>query len=158
MTFHASIHAAASSSKSGATKPGPFIDPDPTPRGRVRVVVADDDPDTVLSLTALLEDEGFDTIAVYDGREVLRAVVDSGAQAALIDIGMPGMSGYDVARALRKRYDSGKPLLIAVTAWAKITDRLMAKVAGFDHHVAKPYDPNKLLQLLAPLTDRPPQN
>ena len=123
----------------------------PAPRRRARIVVADDDRDTVLSLTALLEDEGFETLAVYDGLRVVQAVVEFRAHAALVDIGMPGMSGYDIARELRKRYDAAKPLLIAVTAWTKAADRLMATVAGFDHHVGKPYDPNHLLELLAPL-------
>ena len=157
MTLHR-ISALAGHTKFQAPESFGFVDPDPTPRGRIRVVVADDDRDTVLSLTALLEDEGYETLGVYDGGEVLRAVATFGAEAALIDIGMPGMSGYDVARALRTRYDRSKPLLIAVTAWTKITDRLMARVAGFDHHVAKPYDPNKLLALLAPLAGSSPPN
>src|SRR5258705_10512765 len=87
----------------------------PAPRRRLRVVVGDDDRDTVLSLSALLEEEGFETMGVYNGHDAVAAVSSFGADAALIDIGMPGMSGYDIARALRQRYDGAKPLLIAVT-------------------------------------------
>ena len=132
-------------------------DPDAAPRRPIRIVVADDDRDTVLSLSALLQEEGFEAIGVYNGREVGAAVRESGADAALVDIGMPGMSGYDVARELRRRYDSCKPLLIAVTAWAKTADKLMARAAGFDHHIGKPYDPNELLRLLGTLNAHRPR-
>ena len=149
MTLYAMLRAAETPSDSPPSKYGAPGDATPTPRLRGRVVVADDDRDTVLSLTALLEDEGFDTLGVHHGNEVVRAVVEFRADAALVDIGMPGMSGYDIARALRRRFDGAKPLLIAVTAWTKHSDRLMARAAGFDHHVAKPYDPSRLLELLA---------
>jgi len=59
------------------------------------------------------------------------------------------MDGYDIARVFRKLYASAAPTLIAVTAWQKSADKLMAKHAGFDHHVGKPYDPKALLDLLA---------
>lgn len=119
-------------------------------RGRLRVLIADDDRDTVASLEALLHDEGHHTRAVYHGRDVVNAVGDFVPDVVLLDIGLPGMTGYDVARHLRERYGSAKPVLIAVTAWTKSTDKLMmAKYAGFDHHVSKPYEPRELLGLIA---------
>lgn len=116
---------------------------------RLRVLVADDDRDTVASLEALLHDAGYQTCAVYHGRDVRAAIAQFAPHVVLLDIGMPGMSGYDVARELRQHYGSAKPVLVAVTAWTKSADKLMARSAGFDHHVGKPYDPNELLELIA---------
>jgi CheY-like chemotaxis protein len=114
----------------------------------LRVVVADDDPDAVLSLRALLEDEGYEVKTVTSGPQALDAVRDFGADVLLLDIGMPLMSGYEVARILRERYASAKPMLIAVTGRQSVQDKSLAHNTGFDHYVAKPYDPNQLLGLL----------
>src|SRR3954462_4112489 len=128
------------------------IDPSSRPgRRSLRILIAEDDRDTAMSLEALLNDEGHDTRCVYRGREVVGMARDFGADVVLLDIGMPGMSGYDVARVFRKVYGNAGPALIAVTAWNKSADKLMAKHAGFDHHVGKPYDPEELLELIARL-------
>ena len=121
----------------------------------LRVLIADDDRDTVASLEALLHDEGHSTCCVFHGRDVVFRVADFGPEVVLLDIGMPGMTGYDVARELRQRYASAKPILVAVTAWGTAVDRLMAKAAGIDHHFHKPYDPRELLGLLARIGARP---
>ena len=113
-----------------------------------RVVVADDDRDTVLTLVTLLRAEGYETKGVYDGKEVVKAVHDFSADAALIDIAMPGATGYEVAREIRKRFGADAPVLIAVTAWKKHADQVLAQLAGFDYHIGKPYDPNGLLAIL----------
>ena len=120
-----------------------------------RILVADDDTDTVLSLTALLREEGYAVRGVHRGSEVLQAVFNFAPDVVLLDIGMPQMSGYDVARTLRERYGSARPALIAVTGRAGETDRQQALAAGFEHHVAKPYEPRALLALLALLARRP---
>lgn len=73
---------------------------------------------------------------------------DFGCDVVLLDIGMPGINGYDVARIFRKTYGGAKPVLIAVTAWNRTPDQLMAKAAGFDQHFGKPYDPQRLLATL----------
>jgi len=72
----------------------------------------------------------------------------------LLDIGMPGINGYDIARIVRKTFASSRPTLIAVTAWTKSADKLMAKAAGFDYHFGKPYDPPTLLAILRDLSTR----
>jgi CheY-like chemotaxis protein len=64
---------------------------------------------------------------------------------------MPGMTGYDVAREVREHYGTGRPLLIAVTGWKKPSDRILAQLAGFDHHLPKPFESYRLLELLEPL-------
>ena len=116
-----------------------------------RILVADDDKDAVLALTALLETEGYEVRGVYHGAEVLDAVFNFAPDVVLLDISMPRMSGYEVARQLRERYGSARPTLIAVTAMTRTVDRAYARAAGFEHHVAKPYEPKQLLALIGGL-------
>jgi DNA-binding response OmpR family regulator len=125
------------------------------PRGRrkLRILVADDERDQVATLAAILQDEGHDVREVYRGTEVLRMVRDFDPDVALIDIGMPGMSGYDVARELRQEFGKQRPLLIAVTGWKQSSDRILARLAGFDFHLAKPFESKELLALIAPLAE-----
>jgi len=115
---------------------------------QLRVLVADDDKDAVASLVALLCEEGHEVRGVHGGLAVLDKVRDFGPDVVLLDIGMPHISGYEVARDLRARYASARPLLIAITGHGKPSDRTLAQLAGFDHHFTKPYDPNALLALL----------
>src|SRR3954462_7835603 len=115
---------------------------------RLRVLVADDDRDAVGTLLELLRDEGHEVRGVYTGLDVLDSVRDFAPDAVLLDIGMPHINGYEVARELRLRYASARPLLIAVTGRNQAGDRLFAQLAGFDHHIAKPYDPADLLRVL----------
>lgn len=117
----------------------------------LRVLVVDDDKDAVLSLLLLLRDEGHDARGVYDAAGMWRQIDDFGPDAVLLDITLPDRNGYDVARELRRRFGDERPLLIAVTAWNKGSDRILAELAGFDHHVGKPYAPPALLELLRPL-------
>jgi len=119
-----------------------------------RILVADDDKDTVLSLIALLREEGYEVRGVHRGSEVLQAVFNFAPDVVLLDIGMPQMSGYDVARTLRERYGSARPALIAVTGRAGDADQRQARAAGFEHHVAKPYEPRALLRLIGELSGR----
>src|SRR3982751_2245785 len=117
----------------------------------LRILIADDERDQVATLALLLLDEGHEVREVYRGSEVLRMVRDFDPDVALIDIGMPGMTGYDVAREIRQVYGEGRPLLVAVTGWKQSSDRILARLAGFDHHLAKPFEPQALLSLIEPL-------
>jgi DNA-binding response OmpR family regulator len=116
---------------------------------RLRVVVADDDRDEVLSLSALLREDGHEVRGVANGRQALKAVSEFGADVLLLDIGMPGLSGYEVARALRDRYGGARPTLIAVTGRTAPVDQTLLSMTGFDLYVAKPYDPRVLLGIVA---------
>ncbi|MCD6040513.1 MAG: histidine kinase [Burkholderiales bacterium] len=120
-----------------------------------RILVADDDKDAVLILTALLRGEGYAVRGVHRGADVLQEVFNFAPDVVLLDIGMPQMSGYDVARTLRERYGSARPALIAVTGRAEEADRQQARAAGFEHHVAKPYEPRALLALIGELAGAP---
>lgn len=130
--------------------------PQPARRRRLRVLVADDERDQVATLAAILQDEGHEVREVYRGSEVLRMVRDFDPDVALIDIGMPGMTGYDVAREVRDACGMQRPLLIAVTGWKQSSDRILAKLAGFDHHLPKPFETEALLELIEPLASPPP--
>ena len=123
--------------------------PVPQPRRPLRVLVADDDRDNVLMLMEVLRDERHETKGVYDGDAVIDAVTLFKPDVVLLDIGMPQRTGYELARYLRKRFGDQGITLIAITGWKKASDRILATLAGFDHHVAKPYDPQTLIDLLA---------
>lgn len=119
---------------------------------RLRILVADDDRDQVTTLAALLIDEGHEVREVYRGSEITRMAREFDPDVALIDISMPGMNGYDAARELRQEFGKVRPMLIAITGWKQSSDRILARLAGFDHHMPKPFDPKALLELIAPLS------
>jgi len=124
----------------------------PLPGRPLRILLADDDRDATLSLATLLRLEGYEVRHVYDGDATLVAVREFEPDLVLIDIGMPKLSGYDVARHVREHYGKNGPVLVALTGWKQASDRILATLAGFDHHVAKPYDPGVLLQLVRSVT------
>jgi CheY-like chemotaxis protein len=116
-----------------------------------RVLIADDDRDGTLTLSTVLELEGYEVRAVHGGQDALDAAREFRPHAVVLDIGMPKVTGYDCARRLRQRYGEHCPLLIALTGWKQASDKILANLAGFDHHVAKPYEPAEVLRLLAKL-------
>ena len=121
---------------------------------KLRVLIADDDRDMVATLAAILNDEGHTVREVYRGTEVLRLIEQFDPDVALVDIGMPGMSGYDVAREVRETHDK-RPMLIAITGWKKPSDRILARLVGFDHHLPKPFEPDVLLRLIQSSDTKP---
>jgi len=130
-------------------EPVPSAVPGAAPAQRaLRVLIADDSRDEVAMLSVILRDEGHTVREVYRGSEVLRVVAEFDPDVALLDIGMPGMTGYDVAREVRKLYGKARPVLVAITGWKQSSDRMLAAMAGFDHHLAKPFDTRQLLELL----------
>lgn len=116
-----------------------------------RVLIADDDRDGTMTLSTVLELEGYQVRAVHGGQDALDAAREFRPHAVVLDIGMPKVTGYDCARHLRQRYGEHCPMLIALTGWKQASDKILANLAGFDHHVAKPYEPAELLRLLAKL-------
>jgi PAS domain S-box-containing protein len=114
---------------------------------RRRVLVVDDNVDAADSLALLLKLSGQETRVAYDGPTALLVAEAFRPQLVLLDIGMPGMDGYEVARRLREQ--GRKVPLVAVTGWGQEEDRRRSREAGFDHHLVKPVDPSALQQLLA---------
>jgi DNA-binding response OmpR family regulator len=118
---------------------------------RLRVLVADDDPDMVASLLVLLRDEGHEVLGVHHGADVVESVGDFAPDALLLDIGLPSQDGYEIARLLRERYGSARPIIVAITGRTRPAERLLAEMAGFDFHFTKPFEPKELLATLSSL-------
>ena len=112
-----------------------------------RVLVVDDNADAAESLAMLLEVNGDSVRVAYDGEEALEAEGDFHPDVILLDIGMPKLSGYDVARRIRQARGS-KVLIVAITGWGQEDDRRRAREAGFDHHFTKPVDYQALLDVI----------
>jgi DNA-binding response OmpR family regulator len=127
----------------------------PPPRP-LRVLIVDDDRDTLLTLGTLCRAEGMEVEMLRRGAGVPAAVAQFVPDVILLDIGLPDRSGFDVAEELSERYGEHGPLLIAVTAYASESEREMARISGFHHFIAKPYDPQSLLRRLSLLKPRGP--
>jgi CheY-like chemotaxis protein len=117
--------------------------------GPLRVLVADDNHDGADSLALLVQLWGHRPVVAYDGASALGKALDAPPDAALVDIGMPGLDGCEVARRLRQTPGLEKSLLVALTGHAREEDRRRCLAAGFDHFLTKPYEPAALEQLLA---------
>ena len=122
-----------------------------TPTHRLRILVADDDRDEVLTLSTLLQDEGHEVIEIYRADAVLELARRYKPDVALLDIGMPGMTGFEVARKLRDQLGAACPVLVAVTAWNQTAAKALGKLVGFSHYIIKPYAMDELLDVLVKL-------
>lgn len=120
----------------------------------LRLLLVDDNPDIRRMSSHLLERSGCEVRAAADGREALEALAAGIPDAALIDIGLPDMSGYEVAQGILAATDGQAPYLIAITGFGQPEDRRKALASGFDAHLVKPISLGDLLDLLAPLRDR----
>jgi CheY-like chemotaxis protein len=115
--------------------------------GVTRVLVADDVRDSADTLAALLGTSGFDARAVYDGRDAVTVAGMWHPDGALLDLSLPGLSGYEVAREFRRMYGQ-KIRLVAYTGWGSSSDRDRCIEAGFDGFLVKPADPEQLLRVM----------
>jgi DNA-binding response OmpR family regulator len=112
-----------------------------------RVLVVDDNEDAADSLAMLLTVRGDKVRIAYDGAEAVATEHDFNPEVVLLDIGLPKLSGYDVARRIRSARGDGV-LIIAITGWGQDDDRQRAREAGFDHHFTKPVDFEMLFDLI----------
>ncbi|HEU5074005.1 MAG TPA: ATP-binding protein, partial [Polyangiaceae bacterium] len=130
----------------------PANDGMPTPAGpptsRRRVLVVDDNVDAAEVLAALLELRGHEVAIAHDGVQALSLVESARPAVVLLDIEMPGMNGYEVARAVRSDSTLSDIRLIAVSGHAAATDRNRSRLSDFDAHMVKPVDPAKLFALI----------
>jgi len=124
-------------------------DPAQASSTRRRILVADDNKDAAESLAMLLEMAGHEVRVAHHGQAALSLAQVFRPDTALLDIGMPDMSGYEVAQALRREAWAADIALIALTGWGQDSDRRRALEAGFDHHLIKPVDPDQLAGLIA---------
>lgn len=118
-------------------------------RAGARVLVADDNVDAAESLAELLRLVGYEVHVAHDGEQALAAFKRCEPDVALLDVGMPRMTGLQVARAIRSLPAGQRTILLAVTGWGQPRDRLEALAAGFDHHITKPVDPSEIQSLIA---------
>jgi PAS domain S-box-containing protein len=115
----------------------------------LRILVVDDNRDAADSLGMLLEALGAEVRVAYDGPAGLAALEHFAPQAVLLDLGMPGMDGYETARRLRLSPPARDMILIALTGWGQNEEQRRTRQAGFDHHLVKPVDIAELLGVLA---------
>jgi CheY-like chemotaxis protein len=113
-----------------------------------RVLVADDNRDASETLAMLLRLDGYEVHVANDGLEAIELYSRVRPDVAILDIGMPGLSGHEVAQRIRG-LGGHQATLIAVTGWGQKTDKEQAAASGFDHHFTKPVEPNELSRLLA---------
>lgn len=127
-----------------ALAPEPPVAMEAVPRrhGRVRVLIVDDNADCADALATFLGLLGHDVQTAADGRTALRLTAAAAPEVALVDIGLPGMDGYEVARRLRAT--CADTLLVALTGYGRDEDRRKAFGVGFQHHLVKPVDPHAL--------------
>jgi CheY-like chemotaxis protein len=131
-----SIHATAASAQCSAG-------------GRARkILVVDDNVDAADSLSMLLQLSGYDLTVAHDGAEALRVLVQEVPDVILLDIGLPGMNGYEVAQRVRELPALAQTRLIAMTGYGQESDKKAAAAAGFDAHLVKPVDYQLLTRMI----------
>ncbi|WP_397568110.1 response regulator [Schlesneria sp. T3-172] len=120
----------------------------------LRILVVDDNFDSAASLAMLLKLNGHTTQTAHNGPDALAVAESSRPQVVFLDIGLPGMNGYEVAHRLRSNTALGKLFLVALTGWGTEDDRRIAKESGFDHHFTKPVEMTAIVDLLRELGRR----
>jgi two-component system, sensor histidine kinase len=130
-----------------APAPAPVRD-NGEPTGRRRVLLADDNEDFIESFATMLRDMGHEVHCAGDGQEALRLASEIRPDVAFLDIGLPKLNGYELARRIRALPDAERMTLVAVTGWGQEDDRQRAREAGFHLHMIKPVEPEQILEIL----------
>ena len=136
--------------------PGPGPGPGPVlPAARLaRVLIVDDNVDAALTLAEIVRMTGHEVMTAHDGPAALAGLAEFAPDIAVLDIGLPGMSGYELAHALRGAQGRSPLRLIALTGYGQPQDRERALAAGFDEHLVKPVSVQRLLDVMASLFRR----
>ena len=137
--------------------PQPLAHPEPVPPGPDaaphavtprKILVVDDNVDAANSLSTLLTMSGHATSLAHDGTEALRLATEEEPDLVLLDVGLPGIDGYEVARRVRRLPRLRHTRLIAMTGYGQESDKLAAAEAGFDRHLVKPVDFDVLVEMI----------
>jgi CheY-like chemotaxis protein len=118
------------------------------------VLVVDDNVDAAETLAMLLGVTGHAVTLAHDGPGAVQAAIDGRPDVVLLDIGLPGLDGYEVAQRIRQQAALKGVVLVALTGYGQDTDRQRSREAGFDHHLVKPADFNEINRLLAGLAQK----
>lgn len=133
----------------GAVIPQKRVDPAPEmARHRARVLVVDDNVDTATALSKLLQLLGHDVDVAHDGLTAMQAAKKSPYDVVLLDIGLPGMTGYEVAKELRRETNTSRSVIVAISGYGQEEDMRRSLEAGFDRHLVKPVEYEQLLTLV----------
>ncbi|MFI5398062.1 MAG: response regulator [Candidatus Binatia bacterium] len=124
---------------------------EPAPESALRVLVVEDNEDVARSIAMLLELWGHKAQVVHEAQSALNAAETHHPEVVLMDIGLPGMDGYQIAKQLRQQQGGEKVVLVALTGFGEDEDRRRSSEAGFNHHLVKPVDPDVLQQFLSNL-------
>jgi CheY-like chemotaxis protein len=130
-----------------AGRPIQQADSDAPSRPR-RILVVDDHVDAAESMAAMLQLQGHEVVVAHSGLKTLEVVESFEPDVVLLDIGLPGINGYEVARRLRATALGKNLLIIAMTGWGAEDDRKRSRDAGFNHHLTKPVEPESLIRLI----------
>lgn len=130
---------------------------EPTSTAGARVLIVDDNVDAAETIALLLRLGGSEVHVEHDGPQAIVAALDFAPDLVLLDIGLPSLSGYDVARSIRAQQSDHRPYLVALTGWGQDADRRKAEAAGFDHHLTKPADPAEIQRILLSVVPRAPR-
>jgi DNA-binding response OmpR family regulator len=123
-------------------------------REPLRILLADDDQDTLITLEAILKEEGHEVRTLREGASVRELVHGFDPDVCILDIEMPGKDGFILARELRETRVEQRPMLIAISGvWIRPSDRFLAIMVGFDHFFQKPADPASLVTVLNEFRD-----
>ena len=131
-----------------------FTHPVPSSEKLCDVLVVDDNVDAAQSLAMLLEMLGHEVRMAFDGPSALEAALDQRPDMVLLDIGLPGLNGFEVAQRIRRQPQHKDIVLVAMTGYGQEADRKRSSEAGFDHHLAKPADFDKLQKILATVSKK----
>ena len=132
----------------------PFAETSPQPVDGCRVLVVDDNVDLAGSMAMLLEMSGHEVRVFHDGPSALEAALADPPDVVLLDIGLPGFDGFEVARRIRQEATLKNVVLVAMTGYARETERQRSQEAGFDHHLVKPADFDEVLKILATVSQK----
>jgi PAS domain S-box-containing protein len=122
---------------------------------RLRVLVVDDNIDTVTTLAMLVQESGHDVRTAYDGVSVVETALDYRPHVVLLDIGLPGLNGFEIAKRMRQQPALQNVVLVAMTGYGQESDRQRSREAGFNYHLVKPGDFGRVLEILAAAAESP---
>lgn len=120
----------------------------------LRILLVDDNVDSSEPLSLLLQSKGHDTRVAVEGREAISLAETFEPDCVVLDLGMPGMDGFEIARTLRRQPEGARLVLVALTGWAGKEVRTKAAEAGFDYHLVKPVDWEELERIVTAAGDQ----